>query len=356
MNITELLPPTVVWDEAAGIMNIIDQSMLPGRLHTIGLRSAEETYVAIGSLQVRGAPAIGITAAYGLYLAMRSSTAADKPSFMAELARQQSYLSSARPTAVNLNWALTRLFQAAQNCPAHDTEGLKQSLLTEAHAIAAEDAACCRAIGAYGLTLLKEGDNLLTHCNAGHLATASYGTALAPVYCALERGMRLKIYCDETRPLLQGARLTAFELKKAGADVILLCDNMAASLMAAGRIDSVWVGADRIAANGDTANKTGTLALAVLAHHFGVPFYVCAPESTIDLATPTGAHIVIEHRPAEEVTQTWFKEPMAPADISVYNPAFDVTPVPLISAIITEKGIQWAVDRMQNRPSNRIEF
>jgi len=339
MKIAELLPPAVAWDEAAGRLNIIDQTLLPGRLRQISLSGAEQVYAAIRSLQVRGAPAIGLAAAFGLYLAMMDCTAADKPAFMAELARRQQYLNSARPTAVNLSWALERLAQAAQACPAQDSETLKQTLLREAQAIAAEDAACCRAIGAHGLSLLKEGGAILTHCNAGHLATAAYGTALAPYYCAQEQGMKLKIYCDETRPLLQGARLTAFELSQAGADVTLLCDNMAASLLAAGAIDSVWVGADRIAANGDTANKTGTLNLAVLAKHFNIPFYVCAPTSTFDAATPSGAAIVIEQRPPQEVTEMWFSEPMAPAGIQVYNPAFDVTPASLISAFITEKGI-----------------
>jgi len=339
MNITELLPPAVAWNTAAGRLNIIDQTLLPGRLSIISLDGAEQVYAAICGMKVRGAPAIGLAAAYGLYLAMKASHTTDKSSFMAELTLQKQYLNSARPTAVNLNWALTRLEQAAACCPTDDTTALKRILLTEAHTIAAQDAACCRAIGAYGLTLLKEGDNLLTHCNAGHLATAAFGTALAPLYCALEQGIKLRIYCDETRPLLQGARLTAFELKKAGADVTLLCDNMAASLMAAGRINSVWVGADRIAANGDTANKTGTLALAVLAKHFNLPFYVCAPFSTIDVTAPTGEHIIIEQRAPEEVTEMWFKERMAPARIAVYNPAFDMTPAALISAVITEQGI-----------------
>ncbi|MCL1817044.1 MAG: S-methyl-5-thioribose-1-phosphate isomerase [Clostridiales bacterium] len=321
------------------MLRIIDQTLLPGRLKIIGLQSVLEVYEAIGSLRVRGAPAIGIAAAYGLYLAMRSSKAVNKKSFMAELAGWRQYLSEARPTAVNLNWALARLERTAAISVEEDIAKLKQLLLREAQAIALEDAACCAAIGAFGLTLLNEGDVLLTHCNAGHLATAAYGTALAPIYCALEQGMRLKIFCDETRPLLQGARLTAYELMQAGANITLLCDNMAASLMAAGQITSIWVGADRIAANGDTANKTGTLNLAVLARHFGLPLYVCAPQSTIDPLMPTGKEIEIEQRQAMEVTEMWFKERMAPPGIAVYNPAFDITPAELISAIITDKGI-----------------
>ncbi|MCL1905987.1 MAG: S-methyl-5-thioribose-1-phosphate isomerase, partial [Clostridiales bacterium] len=301
MDIAELLPPAVKWNGAADALDIIDQTLLPGRLQIASLCSEKEVYAAIRALRVRGAPAIGIAAAYGLYLAMRHSAAADKPGFLAELEQKRRYLSLARPTAVNLSWALDRAAQAAHNCSCRDTQGLKQALLDEATAIAEQETACCRSIGSYGLTLLKEGDSILTHCNAGHLATAAYGTALAPVYCALERGIKLKIYCGETRPLLQGARLTAYELGKAGADVTLLCDNMAASLMAAGKIDSVWVGADRIAANGDTANKTGTLALSVLARHFDIPLYVCAPYSTVSADTPTGAGIEIEQRPAEEV-------------------------------------------------------
>jgi methylthioribose-1-phosphate isomerase len=338
-NITDCLPPAVTWDAAADRLNIIDQNLLPGRLHIISLTGVKQVQAAIRTLQVRGAPAIGIAAAYGLYLAMRSSRAADKCAFMAELVEQQQYLQSARPTAVNLSWALQRTAQAAVGCPSGDIAVLKHTLLVAAQAIAVEDAACCRAIGVHGLTLLKPGDGILTHCNAGHLATAAYGTALAPIYCALEQGIKLQVYCGETRPLLQGSRLTALELSRAGVEATLFCDNMAASLLATGKINSLWVGADRIAANGDTANKTGTLALAVLARHFGLPFYVCAPRSSIDPATPTGGNIMIEQRSPEEVTEMWFKERMAPAGIAVYNPAFDVTPAALISAIITDQGI-----------------
>ncbi|MCL1975573.1 MAG: S-methyl-5-thioribose-1-phosphate isomerase [Firmicutes bacterium] len=324
-----------------GALSIIDQTQLPGSLCIINLENAEQVYAAICNLQVRGAPAIGIAAAFGLYLAMRFSFAKDKATFLFELTQKQRYLCSSRPTAVNLSWALARLKQAVINCSTQNIETLKEVLLIEAQAIEKEDAACCRAIGLYGLSLLNDGDSLLTHCNAGHLATAAFGTALAPIYCGLEQGLELKVYCGETRPLLQGARLTAYELKNAGVDVTLLCDNMSASLMAAGKIDSVWVGADRIALNGDTANKTGTLALAVLAHYYNVPFYVCAPYSTLDTVASSGAEIVIEQREPAEVTEMWFKERIAPPDITVYNPAFDITPVELISAIITDQGIRY---------------
>lgn len=339
MQIDQLLPPAVALDDENSVLKVIDQTLLPGQLRIIELRGAVEIRSAIAHLRVRGAPAIGIAAAYGLYLSLKNSKASNKRAFLKELQTYLKYLASARPTAVNLRWALERLKQAVIACPHEETTALKQALLNEARAIEAEDAASCRAIGEHGLTLLRAGDGLLTHCNAGHLATARYGTALAPIYLALEQGMLLHVYCDETRPLLQGARLTAFELMQAGAEVTLLCDNMAASLMAAGKINSVWVGADRIAKNGDTANKTGTLGLAVLARHFGLPFYVCAPQSTIDTATASGKKIIIEQRAPEEVTDFWYKERMTPAEVGVYNPAFDVTPAALISAIITEQGI-----------------
>ena len=339
MKITELLPCAVAWDEQADKLKIIDQTQLPRQLRLLELADVQQVRQAICNMQVRGAPALGITAAYGLYLALRHSVAGDKAAFLAELHEQRLYLNSARPTAVNLSWALNRTAQAAVLCPLEDPQALKLALLAEAQAIAAKDADCCRAIGNFGLSLLKEGDAILTHCNAGHLAAAAYGTALAPIYCGLEQGLKLKIYCDETRPQLQGARLTAFELQQIGADVTLLCDNMAASLMAAGKINSLWVGADRIAANGDTANKTGTLALAVLARYYQLPFYVCAPYSTVDARTPHGGRIVIEQRPPQEITELWYKQRMAPDGIKVYNPAFDVTPAGLISAIITDRGI-----------------
>lgn len=348
MKIADLLPPSVRLDDAADKLIIIDQTQLPGRLIFRELTTLAEVYEAIYLLQVRGAPAIGIAAAYGLYLQMKKSTADCKAAFLHELAEAARYLNSARPTAVNLSWALQRLAKAAEAGP-DEPAALKEALHQEACAIQEEDAATCHAIGRHGLALIADGDGILTHCNAGHLATARYGTALAPLYLALEQGYRLKIYADETRPLLQGARLTAFELQLAGADVTLLCDNMAASLMALGRIQAVFVGADRIAANGDSANKTGTLGLAVLARHFAIPFYVCAPTSTLDSACPSGQNIVIEERPAREVTELMFKERLAPPAIAVYNPAFDVTPAALISAIITERGIHRPPYHFSNR-------
>ena len=338
MKIASLLPPAVQLDDAASCLRIIDQTRLPGNLVLRELFTLADVFEAIYLLQVRGAPAIGIAAAYGLYLHLKKSAAADKPTLLAELSSAQSYLNSARPTAVNLSWALARMAATAASCNGSPQQ-IKATLLQEAIAIEAEDAAICRAIGHYGLGLIEDGYSILTHCNAGHLATARYGTALAPIYLALEQGYNLKIYCDETRPLLQGARLTAFELAQVGANVTLLCDNMAASLMAQGEIDAIFVGGDRVAQNGDVANKIGTLGLAVLAKHFGVPFYVCAPSSTIDINCPSGADIIIEQRPAEEVTELMFKERLAPEGINVYNPSFDVTPNQLITAIITERGV-----------------
>jgi methylthioribose-1-phosphate isomerase len=268
--------------------------------------------------------------------------------FIQEFNRVKDYLNSARPTAVNLRWALERMAHVleantgAHTAPLHGTEArgrILDALRDEALAIEAEDTAVCKKIGEYGAELLKPGMGVLTHCNAGALAASRYGTALAPVYVAKERGVDVRVYADETRPLLQGARLTAFELNRAGVDVTLICDNMASAVMGQGWVDTVLVGCDRVAANGDTANKIGTSGVAILAKAYGIPFYVCAPFSTIDFATPTGAEIIIEERDAAEVTNMWYEKPMAPAGIKVYNPAFDVTPSGYITGFITERGI-----------------
>jgi methylthioribose-1-phosphate isomerase len=270
---------------------------------------------------------------------MSRSGCDDTAAFLRLLGEKKEYLNSSRPTAVNLSWALNRMEEKALSEKDAPVGKILNILKDEALAIKAEDTDMCRRIGENTLSLLKKGDGLLTHCNAGQLATSKYGTATSAMYLGFRKGYDFKIYCDETRPLLQGARLTAFELSSAGLDVTLLCDNMVSSIMRQGKINAVLVGCDRVAANGDVANKIGTSVVAAIAKRYGVPFYVCAPTSTIDPDTPTGNDIVIEQRPAEEVTEMWYEKRMAPENIKVYNPAFDVTDNELITAIITEHGI-----------------
>lgn len=318
---------------------ILDQTALPGKRIYESLHTPEEIHEAIYRLKVRGAPAIGVTAAYGIYVCCKSLDVVDFDAFYAYFAQVRDYLASSRPTAVNLSAALGRMERCVKRYSTCTIPEIKQFLLQEAEAIRAEDAASCRQIGIHALTLLHPGMGLLTHCNAGHLAVSEYGTALAPIYLGQEQGYHFRVFADETRPLLQGARLTAYELQYAGVDVTLICDNMASVVMSKGWVEAVVVGCDRIAANGDTANKVGTSGVAVLAHHYGIPFYVLGPTSTIDMGCATGDEIVIEERHPDEVTQMWYTDRMAPEGISVYNPAFDVTPADLITAIITEKGI-----------------
>ena len=339
------IPQTLYLDEKENALVILDQTLLPGTERYLSLRRPEEFWEAIYKLRVRGAPAIGDSAAAGMAVCAQTLPETDFPAFYQGILKIKDYFASSRPTAVNLFWALERMQRTVLKHKGKPVSRIKQYMLQEAQAIIDEDIACCRDIGKHGLSLLHEGDGVLTHCNAGSLATAGYGTATAPLYMALERGISLKIYADETRPLLQGARLTAYELLKAGMNVTLLCDNMAASLMQKGKIQAVFVGCDRVAANGDTANKIGTCGVAVLAKHFGIPFYVCAPFSTVDRDCPDGSHIVIEERSPEEVTKLWYQEPMAPEGISVYNPAFDVTPHELITAFVTERGIYEKIDQ-----------
>lgn len=304
------------------------------------LSSQEDIWEAIRSLRVRGAPAIGVAAAIGAYLAARATEAANFDELHAAFQQKKDYLASARPTAVNLFWALSRMERALLAHKDLPVPAIKDALRREALAIRDEDIAVCRAIGDAGVTLLTDGMGVLTHCNAGTLATVQYGTATAPIYRAHEQGMQgIRVFCDETRPLLQGARLTAFELHRAGVDTTLICDDMASSVMQKGWVDIVFVGCDRVARNGDTANKIGTSAVAILAKHYGIPFYICAPTSTIDPAMPNGGGIEIEQRPAEEVTEMWYQTRMAPEGVKVFNPAFDVTDVSLITGIITERGI-----------------
>ncbi|WP_035793875.1 MULTISPECIES: S-methyl-5-thioribose-1-phosphate isomerase [unclassified Butyrivibrio] len=340
-------------------LEIIDQTKLPGTIEIIRLHTGEEIWNAIYLLQVRGAPAIGVAAGFGLYVLMKHSKAESYDEFMKELKEKSDYLNSSRPTAVNLSWALKRMEEhvkdvarkelamelsesgevATANAEAFDRDLLITAMRKESEKIKAEDIDVCRRIGENGLTLIKDGYGLLTHCNAGQLATCKYGTATAPMYLAHEKGMNIRVYCDETRPLLQGARLTAFELHSAGIDTTLLCDNMSASLMKTGAIDAIFVGCDRVAANGDAANKIGTSVVATVAKHYGIPFYVCAPTSTIDMNTKTGDDINIEQRKPEEVTEMWYSERMAPDGVKVYNPAFDVTDHELITGIVTEYGV-----------------
>lgn len=330
---------TVDLDEENSAVIIIDQTLLPARTELIRLKTAQEIWDAIYLLKVRGAPAIGVAAAFGIYILASQVDAKDYDTFYEEFVKRKEYLNSARPTAVNLSWALNRMEGICrENC--HLPVGrLKQRLKEEAIAIKEEDIWVCRKIGEYGLELVKPGDGILTHCNAGQLATCKYGTATAPIYLGQEKGYHFRVFADETRPLLQGARLTAYELLSFGVDVTLICDNMSAAVMKNGWINAVFVGCDRVAANGDTANKIGTSVVAAVAKQYHVPFYVCAPTSTIDMAAKTGDDICIEQRPADEVTQMWYKERMAPEGVKVYNPAFDVTDHELITAIVTEYGV-----------------
>lgn len=334
------LPLTVDLNADGTALVLIDQTKLPGCVETLNLTTQPDIWEAIYMLRVRGAPAIGIAAAIGVYLAAREINAPDFDSFYSEFKEKKDYLASARPTAVNLFWALARMERKVLEGRHLPLAKLKESLRNEALSMRDEDIAVCKAIGDNGVGLLAPGMGILTHCNAGTLATVQYGTATAPVYRAMEEGIQgIRVYCDETRPLLQGARLTAFELDRAGVDTCLICDNMAASIMASGKVQIVFTGCDRVARNGDSANKIGTSGVAILAKHFGIPFYICAPASTIDPDMPAGSGIEIEQRDPAEVTEMWYAERMAPEGIHVYNPAFDVTPSELISGIITEKGI-----------------
>lgn len=333
---------TVALDQEGNAVIIIDQTLLPGRVELIALGTAQEIWDAIYLLKVRGAPAIGVAAAMGIYVLAKNIETEDFEEFYREFCQYKEYLDSARPTAVNLSWALRRMEQAALQAGRAEKKTVsqvKEILKREALRIRDEDIEVCRKIGEYGLTLVKPGDGILTHCNAGQLATVKYGTATAPIYLGQERGYDFKVYADETRPLLQGARLTAFELYSSGVDVTLICDNMSASVMSQGLVQAVFVGCDRVAANGDAANKIGTSVVAAVAKYYGVPVYVCAPTSTIDMETATGDQICIEQRPAHEVTDMWYKEPMAPEGVKVYNPAFDVTDHELIAGIVTEHGV-----------------
>lgn len=332
---------TVTLDEENKALVIIDQTKLPGTIELISLTEAKEIWDAIYLLQVRGAPAIGVAAAIGMYVLAARYDTTDVNEFYKMFKRDKEYLDSSRPTAVNLSWALNRMDEVCQACIDYkdSVEEIVSTLHNEAITIREEDIDMCRRIGENGLELIKPGDGILTHCNAGKLATVKYGTATAPIYLGQEKGYNLKVFCDETRPLLQGARLTAFELQESGIDTTLICDNMSAMVMKNGWVNAIFVGADRIAANGDAANKIGTSVVAAVAKQYGVPMYVCAPSSTIDMSTASGDDIVIEERKAEEVTEMWYEKRMAPEGVKVFNPAFDVTDHELIAGIVTERGV-----------------
>ena len=332
---------SVQLDDENNTVIILDQTLLPNEKVFLHLSTPEEIWEAIYHLKVRGAPAIGIAAAFGVYLGTKQSKASTYEQLLDDFQKIKQYLASSRPTAVNLFWALDRMEDRLKVEKDKSIEEIKNALKEEAEHIRNEDEQVCYSIGEHALSLLKPGWGLLTHCNAGTIATARYGTALAPIYLGQERGYHFKVFADETRPLLQGARLTAWELQEAGVDVTLICDNMASIVMKEGKVQAVLVGCDRVAANGDAANKIGTSGVAILAKYYGIPFYVCAPLSTIDLDCPTGEHIPIEVRKAEEITTKWYEKPMAPENVPTYNPAFDVTDHELITAIITEKGIAY---------------
>jgi len=330
---------TVALDDENSALLIIDQTKLPSRTEMLSLTTLEEIWNAIYQLQVRGAPAIGVAAAIGVYLTAKQIATDDKEEFYQEFIKGKEYLATSRPTAVNLFWALDRMENVVKENLDKSVKEMKCLLHDEAVKIREEDIWACKRIGEHGLKLLKPGDGLLTHCNAGQLATVKYGTATAPMYLGHERGYDFRIYVDETRPLLQGARLTAYELFDSGLDVTLICDNMVATVMRKGWIHAVLVGCDRVAANGDVANKIGTSVVATVAKRYNVPVYVCAPTSTIDLATATGEDIEIEERLGEEVTNLWYQQPMAPEGVKVFNPSFDITDHELITGIITEYGV-----------------
>lgn len=320
-------------------VRILDQSLLPNETIYLELQTPEELYEAIATLRVRGAPAIGIFAGYALYVLALQTKATSYADFLAECQKNRDYLNSSRPTAVNLRHMLDRVLAVVQSMPCADISAIQDAMGQMAKAIHEEDIAMCTAISEYGLSLVKAGDGILTHCNAGPLATSRYGTGLGPLFLAQERGIPLHAFCDETRPLLQGARLTAYELQRAGIDCTLICDNMASLVMKQGKINACFVGCDRVARNGDTANKIGTSGVAILAKHYGIPFYVLGPSSTIDFTCPNGDHIPIELRDGAEIKEKFFSKPSSLPEVKCYNPAFDVTDHKLITAIVTEKGI-----------------
>ncbi len=338
MNPSQSAPLALSYDDARRALILLDQRMLPLETKYLSYTTLDGVIDAIRTMVVRGAPAIGVSAAYGMALAAFSLPDGPADIFLANLEKEGARLAAARPTAVNLPWAVSEMLAAARALSGSPVAVIQEALLAKAKRIHEEDIDICRRIGESLLPKLSDGMGILTHCNAGQLATSRYGTALSPIYLAMEKGMHLRVYADETRPRLQGSTLTAYELREAGADVTVLCDNMAAAVMAQGKIDCVIVGCDRVARNGDTANKIGTLNVAILAKHFGIPFYIALPTPTLDMACPDGAHIPIEERDETEVSMR-FGQRTVPEGVKVYNPSFDVTPHQLITAFATEKGL-----------------
>lgn len=318
---------------------ILDQTKLPNETVYLTLTTPEQMYDAIYQLRVRGAPAIGIFAAYGLSVLANGIEAQDFHTFYTKLRQLGEYLDASRPTAVNLHRMITRMLDTAEVHQEEDLVAIRQALKQEAVAIREEDILMCRRISEFGLSLLSDGWGVLTHCNAGPLATSCYGTGQGPFYLAKEKGVHLHVYCDETRPLLQGARLTSYELQRAGVPCTLICDNMASLVMKQGKVQACMVGCDRVALNGDVANKIGTSGVAILAKHYGIPFYVLGPSTTIDFACGTGEEIVIEEREPAEIREMFYEKPVALPEVECFNPAFDVTDHDLITAIVTERGI-----------------
>lgn len=327
------------YDKATERLYIIDQTLLPNEEKEIELRTVEEMIEAIKMLRIRGAPAIGICAGYCMYALARDIDAKDNETFYRKLQIDGELLRAARPTAVNLRWAVGEMLDTAKTHLKDDRAELLEALYRKAVDIHEDDIAKCTAISEYGLSLLKDGDGVLTHCNAGPLATSRYGTGQGPFLLAAERGIHIRVFADETRPLLQGARLTSYELQRAGVDVTLICDNMASMVMKNGWVQACFVGCDRIAANGDFANKIGTSGVAILAKHYGIPVYTLGPTSTIDMNCPDGAHIPIELRDGDEIKNLWYEKPMALPEVKCFNPSFDVTDHELLTGIVTEKGI-----------------
>ena len=327
------------YDKATERLYIIDQTLLPNEEKEIELRTVEEMIEAIKMLRIRGAPAIGICAGYCMYALARDIDAKDNETFYRKLQIDGELLGAARPTAVNPRWAVGEMLDTAKTHLKDDRAELLEALYRKAVDIHEDDIAKCTAISEYGLSLLKDGDGVLTHCNAGPLATSRYGTGQGPFLLAAERGIHIRVFADETRPLLQGARLTSYELQRAGVDVTLICDNMASMVMKNGWVQACFVGCDRIAANGDFANKIGTSGVAILAKHYGIPVYTLGPTSTIDMNCPDGAHIPIELRDGDEIKNLWYEKPMALPEVKCFNPSFDVTDHELLTGIVTEKGI-----------------
>ncbi len=338
-SVANAAAPVIEWvGETDGCLWLLDQTLLPSETKTIECGSVEQVVEAIRSLRVRGAPAIGVAAAYGVVVGLREAATADRAKFNERLHVVIQQLAASRPTAVNLFWALDRQRKVAERSATMSPADVLKALLAEARAIEVEDRAMCSAIGRHGAELLEDGDAVLTHCNAGALATAGDGTALAVIYAAVANGKKIRVFADETRPLLQGSRLTAWELSRRGVPVTVICDSMAATVMRQRKVQAVIVGADRIAANGDTANKIGTYSVACLAKTHGLPFYVAAPSSTFDLSLTSGEQIPIEERSPTEITHGFGRQ-TTPNEVDVFNPAFDVTPAELITAIITERGL-----------------